>query len=294
MWTEGCSPRLRLAGIATSPSPRPPGCSPLPRPAPGAEGLAWPYLRAPPARPCRTAPRPGSGRRRCRRRCRGPWRPAAPGSTRCRRRRRSAGCSRPAAPRPGGVQASATPQHSHPLLGPPGKGPAQPLAQCQGRHPAAWQPGSTPLPEHPGPAPTAGTHLPPGEPRVTSTPLLCGGRAGRAGGCEMGPRGTSRAGGVAGAANRDCGAAAELGSPGLGEQGLRAGVRGTGRSHPLTGVPGSLPPGGPGLTLYHMMSGSGLPSTTTAKRGVSPSPTSRSSMMDSKRGGSGDRETFHP
>jgi hypothetical protein len=36
-----------------------------------------------------------------------------------------------------------------------------------------------------------------------------------------------------------------------------------------------------------MMSGSGFPSTTTAKRAVSPAPTSTSSMMDSNRGASG-------
>lgn len=42
-------------------------------------------------------------------------------------------------------------------------------------------------------------------------------------------------------------------------------------------------------TLYHMMSGSGFPSTTTAKRGVSPSWASMSSMMDSKRGASAER-----
>lgn len=45
------------------------------------------------------------------------------------------------------------------------------------------------------------------------------------------------------------------------------------------------------LTLYHMMSGNGFPSTTTAKRAVSPASTSTSSMMDSNRGAS---ETHSP
>lgn len=40
-------------------------------------------------------------------------------------------------------------------------------------------------------------------------------------------------------------------------------------------------------TLYQRMSGMGFPSTTTAKRGVSPTLTSRSSIIDSKVGATG-------
>lgn len=43
-------------------------------------------------------------------------------------------------------------------------------------------------------------------------------------------------------------------------------------------------------TLYHIMPGSGFPSTTTTKRGVSPSLASMSSMMDSKHGASAKRQ----
>ena len=45
------------------------------------------------------------------------------------------------------------------------------------------------------------------------------------------------------------------------------------------------------LTLYQRMSGIGFPSTTTAKRGVSPTLTSKSSMMVSNVGGAESKST---
>lgn len=42
-------------------------------------------------------------------------------------------------------------------------------------------------------------------------------------------------------------------------------------------------------TLNQRMSGTGLPSTTTAKRGLSPAQTSKSSMIVSNVGAAGDR-----
>lgn len=63
--------------------------------------------------------------------------------------------------------------------------------------------------------------------------------------------------------------------------------------HQAAGQPQARPPLRPWrhpLTLYHMTSGSGFPSTTTAKRAVSPAPTSTSSMMDSNRGASETQE----